>query len=186
MSSKALVKGSLQDIQQNNKKSLAETFLNVECIVICDTSGSMSTHDAPGGKSRYEAMCSELKRLQVKYPGKIAVISFNYDAEFCPSGIPSEPSGTTMMHKALDFVTIADGIGIKIILTSDGHPDSERLALDAARSFKSKIDTIYIGPEDGSGREFLARLASLTGGQSLQTDAPGMLGNGVETLLLSG
>ena len=59
----ALVPGSLSALSQRDNCTLAESFLNVDAILIVDMSGSMGAHDAPGGKSRYEAAEDELRAL---------------------------------------------------------------------------------------------------------------------------
>lgn len=71
------------------------------------------------------------------------------------------------------------------IVAANGAPDSEEDALQAARRYQHPIHTIYIGPENGHGRAFLTRLARATGGQTFQSTAPGLLGDGVERLLLA-
>ena len=91
-------------------------------------------------------------------------------------------SGTDMVA-ALRFVRPADGLGIRIILISDGDPDDDEKTLTLARQFKSHIDTVYIGPEKGRGREFLAKLSGATGGQHLESIAPAMLAEPVRNLL---
>lgn len=56
-------------------------------------------------------------------------------------------------------------------MISDGKPDNERDALHEARTFQSKIDVIYVGPESSpAGREFLAKLAAASGGQVVTAD----------------
>jgi hypothetical protein len=167
MSNTQLVYGSLQDIAQRSNKSVAETFLSVDALVMVDTSGSMDMHDCLNGRSRYDLACEQLVRLQRDLPGKVGVISWNSDARFCPGGIPTTPCGGTDLVGVLKFVKPADGTGIKLILISDGEPDNETEALRLAGQFKSKIQTIYIGPESGYGREFLRKLAMATGGVSV-------------------
>lgn len=188
MSNTAIVPGSLGQIAQRDGVSLAETFLNCDGILLVDQSGSMSSCDAPGDQSRYDAADKELARLQREFPGKVAVVAFSSTAVFCPGGVPMRLGGGTDMGEALRFVKVADDAGLKIILISDGEPNSESEALAAARQFKTRIDTIYIGPEDDyhGGRAFLQRLAKATGGQFFKSTAPGLLADGVETLLLKG
>lgn len=184
--SRSIVKGSLADVMERDGVALAESFLSVDAILIVDTSGSMEARDAPGGRTRHDAAADELCALQAQLPGKIAVISFSNTAVFCPSGVPVRLSNTTDMANALRFVKPADGLGIKFVLISDGQPDSERETLDVARTFESKIDTVYIGPEiDHGARRFLAKLADATGGQFAESAKPAMLKNPVEQLLLS-
>ena len=182
----ALVPGSLAAIAAKNKASLAESFLNVDALVMIDMSGSMSMGDGPGGMTRFAAAEAELVRLQEAYPGKIGVIAFSDNAQFCPTGRPPRLSGGTNMVAALQMAIPVDGTGVRFILISDGQPDDERKTLEMARRFTSRIDTVYIGPEDGwltGGRDFLQRLAKATGGQSLQGEAPGLLAAQVVKLL---
>jgi len=184
--SKALVKGSLSALSQRDNLSLAESFLNVDAVLLVDMSGSMAAEDAPGGLARWDAAENELRRLQEQLPGKLAVIAFSSEVQFCPSGVPIRFGGGTDMAKALHFVRPADGLGIRFILISDGQPDDEKKTLKVARSFKSRIDTVYIGPEDGgvwSGRDFLAKLAAESGGIATQSKAPGLLAEQVTLLL---
>jgi Mg-chelatase subunit ChlD len=162
-----LVYGSLQDIAQRSNKSVAETFLSVDALVMVDTSGSMDSPDCAGNRTRYDLACEQLIRLQRDLPGKVGVISWSSQAIFCGGGVPTFLMGGTDMAGVLKFVKPADGTSIKLILISDGEPASEDEALKIASQFKSKIQTIYIGPESGYGREFLRKLAMATGGVSV-------------------
>jgi Mg-chelatase subunit ChlD len=182
--SNAITVGSLAAIANRDGMSLAESFLSCEVLVLIDQSGSMAAKDAPGGVSRFDAADSELFRLQRQHPGEVAVISFSSTVEFCPGGVPNRENGMTDMAAALNFARVADGAS-QIVLISDGDPNSQDEALAAARRYQNPIHTIYIGPEDGPGRAFLARLAKATGGQTFQSAAPGLLGEGVERLLLA-
>jgi Mg-chelatase subunit ChlD len=159
--------------------------LSVDAILIVDVSGSMEAHDAPGGQSRHEAAEQELRRLQETMPGKLAVVCFSDSAEFCPAGIPRRMNSGTNLAGALRFVQAADGTGIRFVVISDGQPNDENAALQVARQFTSRIDTVYIGPEGGTGRAFLQQLASWNGkgGQYAKSKAPGMLAEQVTLLL---
>lgn len=189
MTNNSIVKGSLTDLALKQNTSIAEAFLNCDMVVIVDTSGSMAAQDAPGDRSRYKAACDELKRLQESYPGKIAVISFSSFPVFCPNGEPQNLGASTDMVEALKFIKPADDTGTQIVLVSDGDPDSPDKTLKIARTFKTKIDTLFCGPESGygsSGRDFLRQLSEATGGKHFDSKAPGLLAESVETLLLSG
>ena len=181
--STGLVKGSLADLAGTANLSLAESFLNVDAVLLVDMSGSMGVHDARGGRSRYDAAEDELRTLQAQFPGKVAVIAFSDQAEFCPTGVPIRMGGNTNLAAALRFVKPVDGLA-RVIVISDGEPDSESEALSVARTFTSRIDVVYIGPEiGGSGREFLERLAKASGGTFVSSDAPGLLADSVTLLL---
>lgn len=184
MTNRGIVPGSIAAIANRDGMSLAESFLNCEVIVLIDQSGSMSARDAPGGRSRYDAAEAELMHLQRQHPGQVAVISFSDDVKFCPGGVPGRDGGMTNMAGALDFAHVADGAS-QIVLISDGQPNSEGATLTAARRYRHPIHTIYIGPEDGDGRRFLARLAAETGGRVLESDGPGLLAAGVNQLFLT-
>ncbi len=182
----AIVSGSLSDIAQTKNQSLAESFLNAEMVILLDNSGSMATGDAPGKRMRREMAEEHLTRIQGKFPGKVALICFADDVQFVPDGNPTYVGVGTNIANALQFIHIADDCDLKIVLVSDGEPDNKQTALDTARQFESKIDTIFCGPEDDiyGGRRFLQKLADITGGQFFQSDKPGMLADSVETLLL--
>lgn len=167
MSDTQLVYGSLQDVAQREKKSVAYAFLSVDALVMLDTSGSMMMADCQNGQRRYDSATEQLIRLQRDQPGKLGIIAWNDFARFCPGGIPTTPCGGTDMAGVLRFVRPADNTSIKLILISDGEPDSEDEALKVAGQFRSKISTIYVGPESGYGREFLRKLAMATGGVSV-------------------
>lgn len=161
--------GSLADVAQKSGKAVAETFLSVDCLVMMDTSASMSDCDAgeSGMESRHSIACTELQKIQRQMPGKIGVIEWNSFPAFCPGGVPGYPRMATDLAACLEFIKPADNTGIELILISDGEPDNEIAALDCASAFKSKIDTVYVGPKNGPGADFLKRLAALTGGQSV-------------------
>jgi len=113
------------------------------------------------------------------------VIEFSSRAQFCPGGYPNRESAGTNMVAALLLARPADGF-CQIVLISDGQPDEPQQTLKVAATFGSPIHTICIGPErdtDG-GRAFLRELADMTGGKSLQGDAPGLLTTKVEQLFL--
>lgn len=181
----SIIQGSLSAIAAQNNKSIAETFINADVIIIVDTSGSMKITDSRGGRSRYTVACEELQKLQASLPGKLAVLSFSDDVMFCPSGIPYDYSNMTDLAKALKFARVADVAGIRFIVISDGEPDSEDEALKVAKTFNARIDTIYVGPENGEGREFLKRLAAASGGQGVTAAQVKELAATVEKLLLT-
>ena len=178
-----MVTGSLGAIAQREGKSLAETFLSAEAVVLVDTSGSMDSRDARGGRSRYETACDELAKLQNSMPGKVAVVSFSDTAVFCPTGVPEYLMGGTNLAGGLQFVQAADGLGLKIILISDGEPDIRTEALEVAKTFKSQISTIFVGPEGGAGSQFLQQLAAACGGQAVTAQFANQLAQTSQLLL---
>jgi len=182
----AIIPGSLGAVAVQNNQSIAESFINTDCIIIVDTSGSMHTNDSREGKSRYDVACDELKQLQASLPGKIALLSFSDDVQFCPSGIPFDFGITTNLAKALKFAKMGDlASGMRFIVISDGEPDNEAEALAVAKTYKNHIDTIFVGPDGGGGQEFLKRLANASGGQNVTADRVKELASSVQKLLLT-
>jgi len=182
----AIIQGSLGAIAQQNNTSIAESFVNADAIIIVDTSSSMGQHDARGGKSRYDVACEELKTLQASLSGKLALLSFSNDVIFCPNGIPFNYHDMTDLAKALKFAKMGDlASGMRFIVISDGEPNSEDEALDVAKTYKNRIDTIYIGPEDGEGQAFLKKLAKASGGTNVTAEKVKELASNVQKLLLN-
>jgi len=186
MNNNQIIPGSIGAVAQQNNQSIAETFMNADVIILVDTSGSMDQHDSRDNRSRYEVACEELKNLQAHLPGKLALLSFSSDVLFCPNGIPFNYQGMTDLAKALKFAKMADIKGIRFIVISDGEPDSESQALDVAKTYKARIDTIYVGPEGGDGEAFLRKLAKASGGQGVTAAKVKELAGAVEKLLLTG
>lgn len=179
-----MIIGSIGQIAAQGNKSIAETFIGCDACIIVDVSGSMSANDSRGGKSRYDVALSELAQLQQKMPGKIAAIAFSSTVQFIPGGIPPFLSGGTNLAGALKFARIADVPGVRFVVISDGEPDSESDALDEARKFKNRIDTIFVGREDDqSARNFLKRLAEASGGTTVQAARVLELADKVQLLL---
>jgi len=176
------VSGSIAAQSAAAHKPLAETFINADVIVIVDTSGSMGQTDGTE-RTRYERACAELEKVQATMPGKICVISFSDDCLFCPSGVPWDYQRGTDLVKALNFAKVADVPEMRFIVISDGEPDDEQAALDTARKYKNHIDTIYIGSKNGSGQDFLARLASVSSGISAKDFSAHQLSSTVYGLL---
>ena len=178
-----IIPGSIGAVAQQSGKSIAESFVNADVVIVVDTSGSMDACDSRGGKSRYDVACEELKSLQASLPGKLALLSFSDDVQFCPNGIPWQYGGGTDLAKALKFSKMADVTGMRFIVISDGEPSSESEALNVAKTYKNKIDTIYVGPENGDGQEFLRKLAKASGGQGVTSAQVKELASSVKHLL---
>ena len=180
-----MVAGSVAAVARKNGTSIASGFMNVKAFVMVDVSGSMLDRDAPGDMSRYDAACKQLENIQNEQPGKIGVGCFSNKAEFCPSGDPFGKFGTTNMADALRLMLTVDNAGIRLVLISDGEPDDQAETLKIAGKFKSKIDTIFVGREDGRGRKFLQDLSARTGGIAIvnETEKLNLLSDNITKLI---
>lgn len=168
----AIVPGSIAHYALQRRQPFALAWMAVRAIVLFDRSASMDDADAPGGHTRWALACDELAKLQAQCPGKIAIVQFNDTVSLVPGGLPETPAGTTDLAAALQFVKSKNmDTGTRIIVISDGEPNCERSALEMAGAFRTRIDVIYCGPANRpDGREFLNRLALVSGGQLVTAD----------------
>jgi len=153
--STAIVPGSLKAVAQQQGKPLAESFLSADAIVLIDVSGSMSArdvdrHSESRGRSRYEAACDELARLQRDLSESIAVVQFSSDVRFVWGGRPTFEGAGTDLAAGLKFVQAADGT-VEFFVISDGYPDDADRALSLARQFDSTIHAILHGARGRTG-----------------------------------
>lgn len=182
-----VVPGSIQAAADANNTSVAEALLGAKYIVLVDSSGSMDSADAPGGKRRFAAACDELTGLQARLDGQIAVFSFSSEVEFAPGGVPRFLCGGTALHKALKEIVKWDGLIDAVFVLCDGWVDDEQGAMYEASRFKvTPINTVFIGSEtDTHGREFLARLAQANRGTTALAAQVKQLGATIERLMLT-
>lgn len=184
----APARGSLQQWSVATGQPLARTMLRVNACIIVDCSGSMTAQDAPGGRTRYDFACQELATLQADLPGKIALFGFHDECVFCANGQLPKPILGTNLTGALNYCKRFDLPGMKIILISDGEPNDAYTALQAARGYRNRIDTIFVGarlmpPSDGE--RFLTQIAMLRNGESVTCDRLAGLLPAMQRLLLT-
>jgi hypothetical protein len=189
MGRQLVVAGSLSTQAERNSISIAEAFVDVDAAIIVDVSGSMEAQDSRDGQSRWQVAGHELVGLQNTMPGKLAVIAFADRAEFVPSGVlpmVGRLGGGTNLAGALRFAKALDVPGVRFVVISDGQPDSGGAALDIAKTYTNRIDTIYVGPDGGTGAAFLARLAAQSGGETTTADLASDLAEKTRFLLTRG
>lgn len=186
--SDSIVKGSINDSAIARNVSIAEAFMDAEAVVVVDTSASMGIQDAGLNRSRYQAACDQLARLQGEMPGKVAVVSYSSQAVFCPGGYPVNQGGSTDMVEALRFVKRVDGL-MKVVIIADGEPNDAEGTLREASQFVGKIDCVFVGNELSAGRDFMRRLSEATGGVSVTNKTEDLdleLAKNVRLLLTAG
>lgn len=132
-------------------------------VILADTSGSMDNRDAGGGKRRIDVLQTVLNTLRAKHP-RIRLFSFSSSLTPCETGTLPHPGGGTNLGGALRGIVNDLSANTILILISDGEPDSEPDALNAARLLPCRLEVFYVGPEGGSGSAFLAKLAATVGG----------------------
>lgn len=192
-----IAEGSLKDQAVAKGIGVAEAFANADEIVLLDVSSSMGMRDVGSeggrsmssyfgdGQSRHDAAEEQLKKLQANHPGKLALFCFSDSTVYCPNGIPERLGGTTDMADGLKVIKEADGTGMGFTMISDGEPnyDIEEETLRIARTFKSKINCIFIGPMNDPGEDFMRRLARESGGIYVRSDKVGDFYDDEERLL---
>lgn len=163
----ALVAGSIGSIAMRDNTSIAKAFLNATDIILVDTSGSMDIQDSTGGQKRYDVACQELRKLQKRLQGQLAIFSFSNECIFCPSGNPIYLGDETNLLEALQHVEGADGT-VNYTIISDGYPSGNESEIFALVSrMTSRVNCIFAGPvEDYQGRDFLYKLAQVGRGKS--------------------
>lgn len=124
-------------------------------VLMLDTSGSMTADD---GKGRRIDLLREAVNM-IEGLKDLTVITFANAASILEPGraIP-EPWGSTSMHNAFNLARA--NRKTTAVLITDGEPDSEKLAFEAAHGFS--LDIVYVGPEPMPA--FLINLAHRCGG----------------------
>lgn len=165
--------GKVAKLKQRYENCSNEVF----CLLDC--SGSMRDTMGNLSHSKYEHLLWALKDV-VKGVPKLRIVAFGAKVVEIkrPEDLPNElrswnygggdgPTGGTPLHTALKYVRQFKPR--KTVVISDGLPDSDKAALDAADRITGAIDTIYCGPDNDPAAQFLASLARDTGGSDYHT-----------------
>lgn len=129
-------------------------------LLLVDVSGSMKGR-------KFSKLQESLEKIRQK--NSIQLLVFGSDVSFV-SQLPN-PGGSTPLAKALELSMTR--IPKKIVVISDGEPDDEQTAINAANKLKlkgCKISCLYIGEEGGCGYDFLKKLALSCGGEMTSVD----------------
>lgn len=170
----SLVVGSMAQVAKAKgialQVQIAQALESGNCRVIgVDTSYSMKNRDVKTEKgliTRYEQAVKELATLQANYQGTILVVSFSEEAEFCLDGVPSDQAGTNL-SSFFDLVKDYDGL-VELFVICDGELEDYdfNYCLTAAKTFQSKVNTIYIGNADANAQKRLKAIADAGKGQN--------------------
>ena len=180
----SIVKGSVTDVAKTKGMEIAEAIMDVDSIVFIDTSGSMEIVDPGQDASRHELARQQLVEIQSNNPGKVGLCSFSNTVQFCPDGIPKIEGGGTNMNAALKWGLQLNGMGVSLIVVSDGLPNRKLLSLQTAAQIDNIIHTVYIGPEsDTEAIQFMRDLANAGRGKALTTKEVPQLAEKVQFLL---
>lgn len=128
-----------------------------DTIFLLDFSGSMDEYLE--NKPKIEHLKNALKKLHIDPKNCVSFESFVQD------GIMSETGGSTRLHAA--FEHIKGRKFNKIMVISDGQPDSPEMALQKAKELGKPVNILFIGKDGNYGEEFMKELASVTKGNTL-------------------
>lgn len=134
-------------------------------VIVCDVSTSMDEH--AGALRKIDILRDALKSVVLQYPGA-RILAFSSAPQWSSANLP-EPSGGTALHLALRLAATLRPAGTVVL--SDGEPDNDDMALEAAEQMTGKIDVIYCGPDSNKkARNFMYRLARRGGGTAVQVN----------------
>ena len=179
---------ALERLKKSSEKSSLDEVVAAKTkrsLLIVDCSGSMSDRIATGER-KIDKLRKVVDELRTTHPVPVAAFGLYGTAVQLVERIP-DPSGMTPLDRAITFGRVQEAN--HLVVVTDGLPDNEQRALDAATAFGGPIDVFYIGDGNDTGAAFCARLAKLTGGQCGVTDLTGetkKLAAGIAGLLGSG
>jgi Mg-chelatase subunit ChlD len=175
---KSASKNSLDDLVKGRRRSL----------LLVDVSDSMSARIRTGGR-RIDALRKVVEGLRQTHRVPVAAFPGRGEPVVVVETIP-EPRGNTPLADAIEFGT-REG-ATHLVVVTDGEPNSEESAFEAAAQFGHPIDVFFIGDSKGYGQQagmhFAQELARRTGGVFNLTDleAPKELASKIVGLLGDG
>lgn len=167
MSSEALLKKSLEkSLRVTSLSDLVRVKTGEEVTLLLDVSGSMGDH-LRNGKTRIEGLREVVQGIQSKRPVKMIAFGGSDGGAYDVTSIPFAAGGTPL-HSAIDLAKLK-GVP-RVIVISDGIPDSPSASIASAKAFGGQIDVVYVGDPGERGEEFLKSLAESTGGTEFHGD----------------
>lgn len=153
-------------------------------LLLVDCSGSMSDYIAAGGR-KIDALRKVVTDLRASGPCPVAAFGVGYYGVEMVEAIP-EPEGSTPLDRAIEFGQQQGAT--HLVVVTDGQPNDEGSAFDAARRFANPVDVFYIGDGRDRGYQFAQELARMTGGVCHLTDMgkPKELAGSIRLLLGDG
>jgi hypothetical protein len=186
-----LYRGSLADVIARAAKStvvdpreakLKARFENTgdDIFLLVDISGSMLSPIGDTTMSKFDHAQIAVDDVLAHNP-KIRVVAFDSWPREVKGGKLPQPAGSTCMGDALEYV--AKFRPQKTIIVSDGLPDDEQGARDAAEKMTGRIDTIYCGPDGHPAITFLRSLCRIGCGRHSTWEGRGELTGAIRALL---
>jgi Mg-chelatase subunit ChlD len=159
---KSLAKSSLDDLV---KAKTQRSLLLVDC------SGSMGEIvQNPGERAirKIDALRKVVDDLRTTHPVPVAAFGVRAQGQVEVVDVVPEPQGGTPLDLAILFGK--DQGATRLVVVTDGEPNDESSAFEAATQFGGPIDVFYVGHRHGRGPAFAKELAERTGGTYGLTD----------------
>lgn len=156
------VEGPVAKLRKRFTEASGQVFL------LCDVSYSMNDFVGNGSMRKCEALQIAVDDVLKHHP-KIRVVAFgSIPLELGPND--RMPQAGTSLGSGTDLALALECIRPykprKTIIITDGMPDDEDAAEEAAEQLTGAIDTIYCGPEEHPAIHFLKGLAKKYAGTS--------------------
>lgn len=136
-------------------------------LLLVDCSGSMADY-IRGGERKIDALRKVVATLRAERSVPVAAFGLRGSVQVEVVETVPEPSGTTPMDLAIRFGQ--DQGANHLAIVTDGEPNDEVAAFEAARAFGGVIDTFYVGDGNDRGSRFAQQLATMTGGTANLSD----------------
>lgn len=143
-------------------KRLPNTPEPASLVILADVSGSMRG-------DKIARLKRELTAVWAEIPGA-RLMSFATDLRWLggPGSLPAAGGGTDLKGALIAALEVWPG---EVLVISDGLPDDQAGALEAARQIPGTISVLFVGAdEDHGGAEFMRKLALLGGGMYAAKD----------------
>jgi hypothetical protein len=133
-------------------------------VILADLSGSMDQTVGFSGRTRRDVLAEALKNINTKYPDAL-IYAFGSTVErvYEPQqGLPPTMGGTDLAGALAHLRALTPKV-TRLVVISDGQPDSIEMALTEALLLMCEIGTIYCGDETNKKAiRFLRDLAACT------------------------
>jgi len=159
-------KAASSEIKEISRRHSYKSNNTDKRFILADISGSMG--ESVGSVTKYDLLKKALGDPIIDWTSQ-QLISFNsFPESTTPATLPL-PSANTALHRAIDYI-LPEKPSFTLIIT-DGQPDDEQAALDAADKLTGIIDVLFIGKDnDVDAIAFLKKLSARNGGKIFVRD----------------
>ena len=159
-----------QGLQAKSLDALVAAASQEDAFLVMDCSSSMGAKMS-NGKTRIAGLGEVVADIVRECNPQMVAFAGNYweggDC-FMVGEAPADCGGSTPLAAAINFAK--ENGATRLVVISDGVPDSREAAINAAMLFGGRIDVVFVGDAGDAGSAFLNKLAKLTGGTRFNGD----------------